>query len=551
MTAFNDSPDFVHEPARSVPVIADAEVVVAGCGLSGVFAALAAARCGVRVVGVDRFGALGGHLGPGGVLAAGLLEWGPRRTVGAEFPALEQEVFDRVNAGGGAAYPVSGPHNGAGAGGHGKTGACGPDLDGENYPKQSAMFSHVVQIMLEEAGALILPSVYAGDPILEDGIVRGVFVETKSGRVAVRSEVVVDGTGDADLAFRAGAPTISGVAPRSEWSAVVTQQRLNAYYRIWNECGLFFVVGGVDWNVWESYASTPYALTDDEIAWEVEIVGRTDGRIPRKLIPALKKAHERGEYTPRVQVSERVYIYGGVLKHGGHRFRHLGSGLVSSNMQAFGEVDTGDALLVAVLEREIRSQIFKTVEFLRSSVPAFRDAYLFSIAPYMGSRGGRCIEAEYTLTVEDMLRGAKFPDVIYQNRHEVERSRQTGGAAPTEPYDVPYRITLPRGIDGLLVTGTGAGFIRRGHDPSSMRAKCSMMLLGHAVGTAAALAADARIAPRRLDRSVLQRALLADGFTLGDERRPAEPGICRREGESASADEKRETSAKDARETED
>lgn len=511
--------DYVLEPEKRVSVAADVDVVVAGCGLSGVFAALSSARHGAKTLVVDRFAALGGHLGPGAILAAGLLEWGPERTFGAGFPALEQEVFDRVNASGGAARVFSRDPDRVGKE------PIVVDTEGEHFPKQSAIFSHVVETMLGEMGTEFLHSTYAGSPIIEDGTVRGLFVESKSGRLAVRAKVVVDGTGDADLAFRAGAPTIRGVPPREEWSSIVTKERLNDHYRIWNECGLFFVVGGVDWDGWERFSSAPYEPTGQESAWEIDIVGRTDGRIPRKLIPELKAAYESGEYSPRIAVADRVYISGGLLKHGGHRFRPLGGGYVSSNMQAFGEVDTGDAFLASKLEKEIRGQIFKTVTFLRNHVPAFKNAYVFSIAPYMGSRGGRCIDGEYTLTVEDMLGSAKFPDVLYQNFHEVGRVKLAGLSSPSEPYDVPYRILQPQTIDGLLVTGTGAAFIRRGHDPSSMRAKCSMMLLGHAAGAAAALAAKMNTTPKRLKSGLLQQTLIEDGFFLGNPQRLADLGL--------------------------
>ena len=72
---------FVREPAKVVPVIHNVDVAVAGCGLSGTFAALASARQGANTAIVERFGVVGGHLGPGTILAAGLTEFGPERTL--------------------------------------------------------------------------------------------------------------------------------------------------------------------------------------------------------------------------------------------------------------------------------------------------------------------------------------------------------------------------------------------------------------------------------------------------------------------------------------
>jgi len=115
-------------------------------------------------------------------------------------------------------------------------------------------------------------------------------------------------------------------------------------------------------------------------------------------------------------------------------------------------------------------------------VPGWEKAYLFFISPFLGARGGPWIEGGYTLTVEDMKEGRRFPDILYVNFHEAFH-----GGSP-EGYDVPYRILLPKKVDGLLVTARGAAFIKRGQDPSSMRCKPAMMILGHATGTAAALA---------------------------------------------------------------
>lgn len=508
----------VFEPAKRVPLLDEVDVILVGCGLSGTFAALAAARRGASVMVIERFGTVGGHLGPGGILAAGLIEWGPEVTVGAGFSQLQAQLMRRIESLGGWVRRESERE--------GSMDFCREQRGtaAENYPRNAALFSHVAQEMLHEHGARLLLSAYAGDPIVEDGRVRGVYIETKSGRVAVRAQVVLDATGDADLAHRAGAPTIRGVEMRPEWAPLIHGPRSNPEYAIWNEVGLYYLVGGVDWGLFGDLLEAPHTLSEEEAAWEVRTLGRTDGRVPRALIPLLKAAHERGEYHPQPFVAEHIYLGGGLYRNGGHRFRRIG-GLASSNMQAFGEVDTGDALAVAKLEADVRAQIHANVAFFRRYVPGFQEAYVLHIAPYMGSRGGRCIAGEYTLTPDDMLAGRRFPDVIYLNYHEAAVAKRLGQAEPRAPYDVPFRILLPQGLDGLLVAGTGAAFLRRGHDPSSMRSKCSMMALGQAAGTAAALCVAAGVGPHGLDVRALQRALLGEGFFLGDDARLRELGL--------------------------
>jgi hypothetical protein len=85
-------------------------------------------------------------------------------------------------------------------------------------------------------------------------------------------------------------------------------------------------------------------------------------------------------------------------------------------------------------------------------------------------------------------------------------------------------MLLPKKIDGLLVTGRGAGFLRRGHDPAT-RERTNMMALGQATGIAAALAAAKGLTPRKLDVKELQSTLIRAGYYLGDDERLAELGI--------------------------
>jgi hypothetical protein len=183
-----------------------------------------------------------------------------------------------------------------------------------------------------------------------------------------------------------------------------------------------------------------------------------------------------------------------------------------------GEYDKGDWRHISLLESEGRRLMHEFVAFLRERVPGFAGAYLICEAPFLGSRGGAHIESGHVLTVEESIAGARFDDVIFVNIHEAVH----GGAK--EGYDVPYRMLLPKGLDGLLVTGRGAGYIRRGHDPSGIRARPSMMILGQATGVAAALAAKGT-SPRKLDMRLLQRTLVQQGLCLGDKGRLEELGL--------------------------
>ena len=90
-------------------------------------------------------------------------------------------------------------------------------------------------------------------------------------------------------------------------------------------------------------------------------------------------------------------------------------------------------------------------------------------------------------------------------------------------YELPYRMLLPKRVDGLLAAGRAAN----AEVASRLRARWLVMLTGAIAGVAAAMAAGEGHSPRALDRRALQRALLADGFYLGDDARLAELGLAR------------------------
>jgi hypothetical protein len=121
----------------------------------------------------------------------------------------------------------------------------------------------------------------------------------------------------------------------------------------------------------------------------------------------------------------------------------------------------------------------------------------------------------------NILPTIKFDDTLYRNIHLGQESH---GGEPSG-FDVPYRAVLPKNVDGLLVCGRGVAYLRRGHDPCAMRARPAMMVLGQAVGTAAAIAALDNSAPKSVDIKKVQRRLVSDGIYLGDEERLQELGL--------------------------
>ena len=173
----NNIPNTLEEPARQVPVVEDTDVLVAGGGPAGIAAALAAAREGARTVLIERYGYLGGMITGARVvwMNAGGDGFAPKvRGIFLEIRRRLEE-YDAV-------APLQ----------------CG------DYRVDAEVFKWRVAEMLLEAGVNIRLHTLACLPVLQEGAVAGAFIESKSGRQAVRAQVTVDATADADLAYRAG-----------------------------------------------------------------------------------------------------------------------------------------------------------------------------------------------------------------------------------------------------------------------------------------------------------------------------------------------------------
>ncbi|MDI7274736.1 MAG: FAD-dependent oxidoreductase, partial [Anaerolineae bacterium] len=179
----------ITEPARELPIVAEADVVVCGGGPGGFPAAIAAARHGARTVLIERYGFLGG-LATAGLVAPIL----GHTASGSHTPIVEgllREVTGRMHALGGAP---------------GWEDACqewGIRFDAE-------ALKVVLDELCAEAGVELWLHTWLADAIVENGRIAAAVVETRSGRGAVAGRVFIDATGDADLAWRAGAPTTHG-----------------------------------------------------------------------------------------------------------------------------------------------------------------------------------------------------------------------------------------------------------------------------------------------------------------------------------------------------
>ena len=482
---------YLVEPEKQVGVVYDVDVAVAGASVSGVFAAIAAARAGAETVLIERFGDVGGNIGPGMIVNGHMASGSPHPDAGLMvgirkgFSGIPQEFIQRyASLGGGGVIPFSQNH----------------------YPRDSSTASYTALKMLQESRVNLLLSTCVADPVMEGNCVRGLFVENKSGRQAVRAKVVVDATGDADVARRAGAPILY---PKQEYSEVDGHSPTGM--------GMAFVVGNVDWDAYKR-GLKEMQPTEEDRRWAREILGDKKAERLGPLVGAARQAWENGEY-PDLKVEGLGEASVGIspleIPRGGGKSGVEDSVARGSIGHARTEaLNTGDGLQISLLEARSRQIIFEMVHFYRNYVPGFEGAYLLCIAPFLGARGGPCIEGEYTLTMDDCRQGKQFDDVIYLFG-EFRAIRYTCERGECKWAEVPYRVMLPKRIDGLLAVGRSAS----GKPDTLLRNRMAVKHMGEAGGTAAAMAAKNDVSPKQVDVKELQRRLLTSGFYLGSAER--------------------------------
>ncbi len=449
--------EHVERPASKIPVVYDVDVAVAGGGISGMLAAIAAGRLGAKTLVVEPFGCLGGNMGPG-MFAGGSLHLALQNPEAFKngLGGLPQEFNERVTDG-------------------------EKRNVGTNKFRDSKKVPYVATVMLEEAGVEILLSSLVVDVITEGNKVCGIFVENKSGTLAIKSKVVVDCTGTADIADRAGAP----VAELAQNPSM----------------GSFFAVDGVDGKKYVEAKEALGELGNDDKLWMAQ-----HGVESPHFMPWAREAWESGEF----EISQVVGDFA-VLDLSPMPVK-VETTVFSCRTRVNGNFHPGDGLALSKIQQRMWPFLYEFVCFLNNRVPGFEDAGLSVVSPYFQARGGKSIDSEYMLTHDDVKKGARFDDLMftyYDDKIFVE-----GGC------DVPYRMIIPKGVDGLIAAGRSA--MKRG--PQFRQRYCAQ-LMGQAAGVAAALSAQHDVAPRDLDTRTLQKALYETGSEMGPESRVRELGL--------------------------
>jgi hypothetical protein len=443
----------IREAARTIPVMEETEVLVVGGGPGGLASALGAARQGADTMLVERFGCFGGNITQAGVESIAWYRHPATVEAGGIGLELEQTAVE-MNA-------------------------AAPEVQSTSHALDTEMFKVIADRKVLASGVRPLLHCYCVAPLMEGSAVKGIVTESKSGRQAVLARRVIDATGDADVAARAGAPCTR--APLSKRMGVTVS----------------FSCTGVDKNRFMEYVrSKPGSYGQ----WAVETDGKENDMFSPYIAEPFAKARAAGEIPEDVDIAG---TWSSISDAGEATYL---------NVVYMRGCDCTDVRDLTRFEIKGRQQAVWAVRAMNRYLPGFERARLRSFCASLGTRESRKIVGRGNLSGKQARSQARFDDAIgifpeFLDAYGIVILPTTG-----RYFQVPFGITLPRQVENLMVVGRAVGGDRESHAATRQMMCCTVT--GQGAGVAAAVSLDDGVPCAEVDIGKVQNALRGQGVRI-------------------------------------
>lgn len=447
------------EPARQIDVIRETEVLVVGSGPGGLAAALASARAGAETILLERYGCFGGNITQVGV--EGFAWYRHPETIDSE--GIGREFEERAKA----------------------MGAAMPEPQSISHSLDAEGFKCVADTLVEEAGVIPMLHRLFVAPIMDGDEIRGIIVESKAGREAILAKRIIDATGDADIAHRAGALTHKH--PVDEMMSV----------------SVMFSMSGVNKTRFiDEVKADPQSYGDWAVGGEWEVI--TDGKEDEMFSPFLRKPFQKALEAGLIPESLATIAgtWGTVSDQGDLTYLNM--------VHLYLDGTDPDALTHG--EMAGRKQAMHAINALRAFMPGCETAKLRNFGMTLGIRDTRKIDAAYNMTGEDVRGEARFDDSIGIFPEFIDGYGYLILPTTGRYFHVPYRSMLPKDVKNLLVTGRAIGGDKVSH--AAVRNMMCCAVAGQGAGVAAALSVQADCDFADVDIAGVQTELRRQGARI-------------------------------------
>jgi len=433
-------------PTQDISVIGDYDVVVCGAGPAGIGATVDAARSGARTLLIEYLAHVGGM-----ATSANTMSW-------CDTPGgpVFDELVERLK----------------------RIGAAEINYMPERYHRPGRVRFHAETVkitaldMILESGAKILFCTVAESAWMNEGKVSGVFISNKAGRSAIKASVVIDATGDGDIASSAGAQFHKGDPEDGRLQHV----------------NFRFSMEGI--NAKEFKQDGP----PEEVLLEMIKVAQKEGKI----------RPPRGLFSPAAETFPYDLV--------NHRMNH--------GYWEIQGVDSTDPLAVSETLCDCHQAAMDMMRFYREQLPGYEKCRVGKLPTVLGVRESRRILGHYLLTRRDVLDARKFEDGVARASFWIDfHDSPPGHTLPysldyvkaTRPaegdwYEIPYRCLVPKEVSGILVAGRCISCDRDAQ--ASLRVMPTCFFTGAAAGRAAAISVSQGILPHELDGQQVRQVLL-------------------------------------------